>query len=138
MQHCPLQAPAIPDGASDSGGVPLWAGFGPSAAGGAARTPGRSGAGSLPPPADDAGSDSGGGVLDGFFAQVSTIKVRLWALRSLWCVGMYRVTNREGLAAPVWQQLGEQCVHLWCCTGAARLTLPAASAPCTGQVVDLP
>ena len=85
MQHCPLQAPATPDGASDSGGVPLWAGFGPSAAGGAAGFPHQGGANSPPPPCD-AGSESGGGVLDGFFAQVACIKVRLWALRPLYLV----------------------------------------------------
>ena len=73
MQHCPLQAPAIPDGASDSGGVPLWAGFGPSAAGGAGATRHPSGAGSPLTP-DDEGSESGG-VLDGFFVQVEGIKV---------------------------------------------------------------
>jgi hypothetical protein len=73
-----LQAPASVDGASESGGVPLWAGFGPSsrAAGSGATTPRRSAAGSPPPPDDDAGSN-GSGVLDGFFAQVAGIKVKL-------------------------------------------------------------
>lgn len=82
MQHPfkPLQAPAIPDGASDSGGVPLWAGFGPSAARGATGLSQQMGAGNPPPPDDD-GSESGGGVLDGFFAQVASIKVGSWAFQ---------------------------------------------------------
>ena len=65
--------------------MPLWAGFGPSAAGGAGATLHSNGA-SGPPPPDDEGSE-GGGLLEGFFVQVEGIKVGLWALRSLWWVG---------------------------------------------------